>query len=178
MTVATVNRFLALLALAAGVGAVITVGLLAAGDRSGAVAARQRLAPAAVWLAWLVAFVATTGSLYYSEVAGFEPCRLCWYQRIAMYPLVILLARGWWRHDRAVAGYVLPLAVIGGSISVYHYSLQQFPRLDIGACAADIPCSAAWVWEFGFISIPYMALSGFALIAALMLLVRRERSAS
>jgi disulfide bond formation protein DsbB len=142
-------------------------------------AGRQRLAPwrdeasrLALAFAWAVAAVCFGGSLYYSEVAHFVPCTLCWYQRIAMYPLVLVLGVAALTRDRRAWRYVLPLAVVGGAISVYHYQLQAFPSQGHGACDPAVPCTLRYVEEYGFISIPFMALSGFVLISALALLAR------
>ncbi len=169
MDTATWTTFFAILALAANGG---VVALAAGGRRAGAGWADVR--SNALWLAWLVALTATLGSLYYSEVAGFEPCRLCWYQRIAMYPLVVVLGVAAWRRDAGVRRYGLPLAIIGGAIAAFHYAVQRFPDLDAGVCAVGSPCAAVWVERFGFVTIPYMALSGFTLIAALLLVAPRK----
>lgn len=121
-----------------------------------------------------VAITATAGSLYYSEIANFTPCTYCWYQRIAMYPLAVILPVGIWRRNGEALYTAVPLAVIGAAISVYHYQLQLFP--DRGtSCAIDAPCSARWVEEFGFISIPFMAGSGFVAVIALTLVEGREK---
>jgi disulfide bond formation protein DsbB len=122
----------------------------------------------AIWAAWIVALVATVGSLVYSEVIHFEPCRLCWFQRIAMYPLAIVLLVGAIRREFVVKYYALPLALIGLGISVYHYLLQTFPPLESGACDPTNPCSARYVDIFGFITIPFMAGCGFIVIAVLL----------
>lgn len=122
----------------------------------------------AIWFAWMVAFVATIGSLVYSEIIHFPPCRLCWFQRIAMYPMAIVLLVGAVRRDFAVKYYALPLALIGLGISVYHYVLQRVPTLESGACDPSNPCSAIFVDIFGFISIPFMAGAGFIVIAVLL----------
>jgi len=120
-------------------------------------------------LAFLVAAVAMAGSLYLSEVAHYVPCLLCWYQRIAMYPLVLLLGVAWYRRDGNVRYYVLPLAVIGALISTYHVALERFPWLEgSSGCDPANPCTIRWVEELGFITIPTMALSAFVLIALLM----------
>lgn len=133
--------------------------------------AHADLGRAASWLAWLVALVATAGSLIYSEVIHFEPCRLCWFQRIAMYPMAVILLVGAIRRETVVKFYALPLAVVGLAISVWHYLLQTFPSLSTGAsCDPVVPCSAKYVDVFGFISIPFMAGAGFTLIAVLLLL--------
>lgn len=122
-----------------------------------------------IWLAWLVALVATVGSLIYSEVVHFVPCRLCWFQRIAMYPMAIVLLVGAIRRDFQAKFYALPLALIGLGISVYHYLLQRFPNLEAtSACDPNNPCSLIFVNIFGFISIPFMAGAGFIVIAVLL----------
>ncbi len=122
----------------------------------------------AIWLAWVVAFVATVGSLVYSEIIHFPPCRLCWFQRIAMYPMAIVLLVAAIRREFQVKYYALPLALIGLGISIYHYILQRVPNLESGACDPSNPCSAVFVDIFGFISIPFMAGAGFILIAVLL----------
>jgi len=123
-----------------------------------------------VQLAFVVALVATLGSLYLSEVAHFVPCRLCWYQRIAMYPLSVLLGIAWATRDERVRRYVLPLASIGGCVSIYHILVERFPSLESSRlCDPSNPCSIRWVERFGFVTIPVMALCGFALIVGLLL---------
>ncbi len=154
---------LSLVALAAAVGLVIY--RLARGRE----AAARLLGNRAIWLAWAVAAVATVGSLIYSEVAHFVPCRLCWFQRIFMYPLSIVLLVGAIRKELAVRYYALPLSLIGLAISIYHYVMQVFPSLEGGACDPLNPCSARYVEVFGFISIPFMAGAGFTLISVLAL---------
>jgi disulfide bond formation protein DsbB len=173
----TVTFFLALLAVVAQV-AVAVAAVLAIAGRFGAGAARWRDAalgvfgPFALELALAVAFVSMVGSLYFSEGAHFTPCKLCWYQRIAMYPLVPMLAIAVWRQDRAVRRYALPLALIGGAISTYHVLLERFPSLETGACDPNNPCSLRWIEELGYLTIPTMALSAFALIVTLLLASR------
>ena len=116
-------------------------------------------------------------SLLYSEVYDLIPCRLCWYQRVAMYPLALVLIIAALKRANAEARrYGLPLSLIGGGIAAYHYLIQQFPSLEGGACSIDVPCSAPYVWKYDFVSIPYMALAGFALIG--VLLVATERNSS
>lgn len=125
-----------------------------------------------LWLAFAVAATATLGSLYFSQIAHFVPCTLCWFQRIAMYPLSIILAIAAWRRDTTVWRYVVPLATIGAAISIYHYQLERFPSQASPACTVEAPCTVVWVWRFHFVSIPFMALSGFALIVTLVLIAR------
>jgi disulfide bond formation protein DsbB len=121
----------------------------------------------ALTLAWLMALTATLGSLYYSEIAHFVPCTFCWYQRIAMYPLAVLLGIAAFRRDRDAWWFAVPLAAAGAGLAAYHYLIQQFPGLSGGACSEGVPCSAAYVWRFGFVSIPLMALVSFAVILLL-----------
>jgi disulfide bond formation protein DsbB len=165
MTLA-VTTFLALLALFAAAGVVLIVVLAAIGWLDGV---RELLGAVPLWLAFAVAATATAGSLYLSEVAGFIPCTLCWYQRIAMYPLVLVLGIAAWRGDAGVRRYVVPLAAIGALIAAYHVALQRLPGLPSGACSLDSPCTAIYVERFGFVTIPVMALIGFVAILALML---------
>lgn len=127
-----------------------------------------RVAPLIVPAAALAAIGAMSASLYYSEVAGFIPCQLCWYQRIAMYPLAGLLVVALVLRDRGIFWYALPLSLVGLAISVRHQIEQQFPSTG-GSCRVGVPCSVRDVWEFGFVSIPFMAGTTFAFVAALML---------
>lgn len=159
------STLLALLALVSLAGAAILIVFRLVRGKEGAA---SLLGGKAIWLAWLVALVATVGSLVYSEVIHFEPCRLCWFQRIAMYPLAIVLLVGAIRKERQVKYYALPLALIGLAISIYHYLLQTFPTLEGGACDPSNPCSAKYVDIFGFISIPFMAGSGFIVVSVLL----------
>lgn len=131
--------------------------------------ARLRLSDSARWLAWLVAAACTVGSLIFSEVYLFEPCLLCWYQRIAMYPLAAVLLVGAIRRDPAVRWYGLPLSIVGLGISIWHILVQNVTALQgAGACDPDNPCSSKYVDLFGFISIPVMAGAGFLLITVLL----------
>lgn len=130
----------------------------------------EEYAPA---LALLVALVATLGSLYYSEVRGFIPCTLCWYQRILMYPLVAILLVGLVRRDPGLAAYVLPLSLLGILFSSYHYTLQLgLWGGESAACRVGVPCSGRYVNYLGFITIPLQALTAFLLISGLMLAAR------
>ena len=158
------SNIVALLAL---VALLASAGLLAYRLIRGSDAANL-LGEKAIWMAWIVALVATIGSLIYSEVIHFPPCRLCWFQRIAMYPMAIILLVGAIRREFQVKYYALPLALIGLGISIYHYVIQRVPNVESGACDPDNPCSAVFVDIFGFISIPFMAGAGFIVIAVLL----------
>ena len=136
---------------------------------------RDALRDAGLWLAASVATTATLGSLLYSEYFDLIPCRYCWFQRIAMYPLAMILLIAAARRDIAGAKrYGIPLTIIGTGLAAYHYLIQQFPNLESGSCSVDVPCSSPYIWEYGFVSIPYMALAGFTLI--FLILVSTERT--
>ncbi len=122
----------------------------------------------AIWLAWAVALVATVGSLMYSELFDFVPCRLCWFQRIAMYPLAIILLVGGIRREAVVKFYALPIALIGLAVSIYHNVVQLYPSLEGGSCDPLNPCSARSIEMFGFMDLPFMAGAGFIVIAVLL----------
>jgi disulfide bond formation protein DsbB len=130
------------------------------------------LGATALWLAALVAVVTTAGSLYYSEVAHFVPCKLCWYQRIAMYPLSLTLLVAAIRRDARVWWYVVPPAVIGAGFAIYHAQLQAFPSQHSSFCTVTEPCTVRYVWEFGFISLPLMALSAFVFVLTYVVIAR------
>ena len=104
------------------------------------------------------------GSLYYSEIVGFVPCTLCWYQRILMYPLTLILLVGILKHDEGVFDYVLPFSLLGIGVSTYHYLIQLGVIPHSPACAVGIPCGLRYVNYFGFLTIPLMALTAFTII--------------
>lgn len=167
------NTFLATLALISLVGA---IGLVVYRLVMGKEAALSLLGDSALWLAWLVAAVATGGSLIYSGWIHFVPCRLCWYQRIAMYPLSVILLVGALRKELVVRYYALPLSLGGALTSAWHYLTQLNPSLEGGSCDPNNPCSLKYVDVFGFVSIPFMAGCGFILISVLLAFyMRTER---
>ncbi len=129
----------------------------------------------AIKVSAVIATTAMVGSLYLSEVAHFMPCRYCWIQRIAMYPLAIVLLIAWFAKDNGVRRYVWPLSTIGLGFSTWHYLVQRFPDLESSSsCDVFNPCTLTLTWKFHFISIPYMAGSAFALITVLMLISWRS----
>jgi disulfide bond formation protein DsbB len=172
----TVSLFLALLAVV-GLVFVVATAIMAVVARTrglgpGGAALRDTVSDVALPLGFAVALTCTLGSLYMSEVRHFTPCDLCWYQRICMYPLVVLLGIAALRRDRGVWRYVLPLAVIGAGISTYHYLHERFPDSVATSCSLEASCSTLWIWELHFLSIPGMAWVGFVLIATLVLIAR------
>ena len=172
MDVALVSRFSALLALVAAVGAIAvwTSVLWRGGPLRGL---RLGLEPVALPLAFLVAATCMVGSLYFSEVAHFVPCKLCWFQRIGMYPLAVLLGIAAFRKDRTVGLYALPLAALGGLVSIYHVQLERFPDQKT-FCSVEAPCSLPPLQEFGFVTLAFMALCGFLAISALLVVALRS----
>ena len=126
-----------------------------------------------LYLAWIQSLAATLGSLYYSEIRHFAPCILCWWQRIFMYPLVIIIAVGILRKDKALHQYVLPMSILGGLIAFYHVLLQKgiLPEA-IAPCSIGASCVTRYTGYFGFITIPVMSLTAFAVITICMLIFK------
>ncbi|MBU3700654.1 MAG: disulfide bond formation protein B [Acidimicrobiia bacterium] len=138
---------------------------------------RDGLGRVALPLAWLVAAVTMAGSLYYSKVQGYVPCELCWYQRIVLYPFAVILAIAAWRRDSSIRVYAIPVLCIGVVISVYHSWIQWFPPPSgTSFCTTDTPCTLKYVDEFGFVTLPFMALSAAAVIIALLSISRYDDS--
>ena len=133
---------------------------------------RQEFRKTAMLLASLIAVGATLGSLYFSEMRGFLPCDWCWYQRIAMYPLAVILPMATFRRDRRIIPYALALSTVGAGISIYHYQLQAFPSQG-SSCSLNASCTYRWIEVFGFASIPLLALGSFVLIGILLLATPR-----
>ncbi|MCU1457312.1 MAG: Disulfide bond formation protein DsbB [Actinomycetia bacterium] len=125
--------------------------------------------PYARVFAFLVAAVCMSGSLYYSLGAHFTPCEMCWYQRICMYPLVVVLGVGAWTRERSprIIGFIV--AGIGVVLSSYHWALERGWVESATACSTTVPCSVPWFTVGGFMTLAWMALSGFLLIGLLLL---------
>lgn len=127
-----------------------------------------------LYAAWVIALIAMLGSLFFSEIAGFIPCKLCWFQRICMYPLTILLGIACFRNDRRIGIYLLPLTVIGACFSLLHLGEQHFRWFE-GMCrGGGVPCSGEYIHWFGFITIPLLALIAFGLITLLLALELKD----
>ncbi len=124
------------------------------------------------YLVFGVALTATLGSLYYSDVMGFIPCKLCWYQRILMYPLVIISLVGIFLQDEYLPNYVLPFSVAGILLAGYHYLVQMGILPEPVSCADIVPCGSRYVNYLGFITIPFMALTAFTLITIILVAVK------
>jgi len=132
-----------------------------------------------LWLAFVVTAVATGGSLFFSEIANFVPCELCWFQRIFMYPLAIVTLLAAIANDHRVARYLLPLPLIGAGISVYHILVEERVVGQTTACLISAPggCAVKWIDEFGYVTIPVLALTAFMLAFAFLAFAAFEPSA-
>jgi disulfide bond formation protein DsbB len=177
---ATMKLFFAMLAAATNIVVVGYVVLLVAARFSTGAAARldqfyDALSGREMLYGALVSGTAMLGSLYMSEIANLPPCRMCWWQRFAMYPIAVVLAVAAWRRYERVRVPVSIAAVVGAAIAGYHYLIQWFPSLEGNSCSITVPCTTAWFQVFGFISIPYMALSAFAFVFVMMLGLRHNQ---
>ncbi|MET0645497.1 MAG: disulfide bond formation protein B [Pyrinomonadaceae bacterium] len=127
------------------------------------------------YAAWFIALLATVGSLFFSEVMGLPPCAMCWYQRIAMYPLVLIIATGIVARDRRMRAYALPLCLAGLAVSVYHNLLYYgvIPAT-LTPCSEGASCTEKQIEWFGFVTIPLMGLASFAAVALCLFFYRPE----
>ena len=153
-------------------GLLLLVGVLwLVGLRGPLAAIRSAIWGYELWLAFLVAAIATGGSLFFSEVADFVPCELCWYQRICMYPIALLTLLMALANDHRAARYLLPLPLAGAAISIYHLLVENGVVEESNACLVSAPggCATKWINEFGYVTIPTLALTGFALTFAFLL---------
>lgn len=169
-----VQIFSAVLALATLAGGLTTAVALAARRAPWAEAWLGQIREAGVWLMCAVTGGAMVGSLYFSEVANFAPCKLCWYQRIAMYSIAIITFVAGLRRDRQIARYTIVLAAIGLVVSTYHYLLEWYPTLESSVCSVDTPCTTIWFREFGFVTLCFMAGSAFIFVITTSLALIRN----
>ncbi len=127
-----------------------------------------------LFMAWLIAMAATFGSLYYSEIQKLDPCNLCWYQRICVYPLAIILGIAAYRGDRKIALYGVPLAAVGLGLSLYQILEQHIPALAvINLCGSGPDCGIDHLHYFGFLTMPMMSAAAFT--AILFFLIRSKK---
>ena len=132
---------------------------------------RRRLWGYELWAAFVVAAVATGGSLFFSQVANYVPCELCWFQRICMYPLSILTLLMALANDHRAARYLLPLPIVGAGLAIYHMLVERGVVGQTAGCSISAPggCATKWVDELGYLTIPTLTLTGFALVLAFLL---------
>ncbi|HEX4926046.1 MAG TPA: disulfide bond formation protein B [Bdellovibrionales bacterium] len=130
-----------------------------------------------VQMSFLITLAGTAGSLVFSEVLGYPPCTLCWYQRICLYPLIVIYGAAIWTGDAGYKKYAYPLVAIGFLLGVYHnllyYGIVTQPLV---ACTKEVSCSAKQLELFGFITIPLLALASFAVLLVLMWLDKAASS--
>jgi len=164
--ISTVNQALALLTIAGQ----IIVAVLIVSFTTKRSAALNFFTKHALAFSLAVALAATLGSLFYSEIAGYEPCKLCWFQRILMYPQVILLGIAWLKKDNGIVLYSIALSSLGALIAGYQYLLQIgfAPSIGCSAVGYSVDCAQRFVMQFGYITIPMMALTAFLLIIGFM----------
>lgn len=130
---------------------------------------RRLLRVHALRFAFAQALVAAAGSLYLSLGLGWTPCRLCWFQRIAMYPLVAVLGVGLRRGSREARYYAAPLALLGVPVATYHYLLQRTDLVGATTCSLTGPsCATTDVLLFGYVTVPAMALTAFLVVLGLL----------
>ena len=154
-------------------GVLILAGLgAAAGVGAPLRAIRSALWGYELWAAFVVAAIATGGSLFFSEIAHFFPCELCWYQRICMYPLSITTLLAALFGDHRAARYLLPLPLVGSGVSIYHILIENKVIAEPHQCLASAAggCATKWINEFGYITIPTLALTGFVLLIGFLAL--------
>lgn len=130
-----------------------------------------------LFICWLLATSSTMGSVFFSHVMEFAPCVLCWYQRICLFPLVILLAVGLFSFDKNVVKYTLPLAIAGWLTAFYHTLLYAgiIPK-SIQPCTQGVSCTEEYINMFGFITIPMLSLLSFSMIIPLLVILKRRMS--
>ena len=151
-------------------GFIVVVALAIVGVRRPLDAVRGRLWGYELWAAFVVSAIATGGSLFLSDIAHFVPCELCWFQRICMYPLSILTLIAAIRNDYRIATYLLPFPVIGAGVSTYHLLVENGIVEQSTVCRLSAPggCATKWIDEFGYVTIPTLALTAFLLLTALL----------
>jgi disulfide bond formation protein DsbB len=125
-----------------------------------------------LWAGFAVAAVATGGSLFFSEVAHYVPCELCWFQRICMYPLSLLLLFLAFHADNRAARYLLAFPLVGGGVSIYHLLVEHGVVQQTTECSLSAPggCATKWIEKFGYVTIPTLALTGFVLLIEFLVL--------
>ena len=171
-----VELFCAILALATLAGGIITLAALALEGRMTWTSAwLTQIRASGIWIICLITTGAMLGSLYFSEHVGFAPCKLCWYQRIAMYSMAIISFVAALRNDKNIVRYTIVLAPIGLVVSTYHYLLEWYPNLETNVCSLDVPCTAVWFRELGFVTLCFMAGCAFITVIAVSLAIMREQ---
>jgi disulfide bond formation protein DsbB len=169
--------FSAILALAVLVGGLGTFAALVFENRMTWTSAwLTQVRASGLWIICMITTGAMVGSLYFSEKVGFAPCKLCWYQRIGIFSIAIISFVAALRNDKNIARYTIVLAPIGLVVSTYHYLLEWFPTLETNVCSLDVPCTAVWFRELGFVTLCFMAGCAFITVIAVSLAIMREET--
>ena len=169
--------FSAILALAVLVGGLGTFAALVFENRMTWTSAwLTQVRASGLWIICMITTGAMVGSLYFSEKVGFAPCKLCWYQRIGIFSIAIISFAAALRNDKNIARYTIVLAPIGLLVSTYHYLLEWFPTLETNVCSLDVPCTAVWFRELGFVTLCFMAGCAFITVIAVSLAIMREET--
>ncbi len=176
-----IAKVLAILTVATDVGIVLffltaLLGLVIPQIKTLRLTVIKAVKPFARILAFLIALVSMSGSLFYSEVAKYTPCLLCWWQRIFMYPQTLLIGMGIVKDDKNVADYSIGFSAVGAIIATYHYYIQLGGK-SFFSCAQigySSECSQRFTLEFGYVSIPMMALTAFVAIMILMIISKKK----
>ena len=170
-----VQLFSALLGVATVIGGLVTLSaVLMEGRAAWPTAWLANVRSTGLWIMCAVTTGAMVGSLYFSEHVGYAPCKLCWYQRIAMYSIAIVTFVAALRRDKNIARYSLLLASLGLVVSTYHYLLEWFPQLESNVCSLDVPCTTIWFRELGFVTLCFMAGSAFIAVISISLALIRD----
>jgi disulfide bond formation protein DsbB len=162
MTTESMQTLVGVLTVLAMAATVAGVALLVGGSRQWAQQWRADVAPLVLGFVAVVAVATTAGSLYFSEVAGYLPCRWCWYQRTMAYPLAVIMVVAVLRRDAGVRWYAWPLCAIGASMSIWHSLIEKYPQWESSSCSLTAPCSIPPFRAFGTLSLAHMALASFA----------------
>ena len=130
-----------------------------------------------IFICWIIASVSTLGSLFFSEIMDFPPCALCWYQRIFMFPLVLILLVGLFPFDKSIIKYALPIVLVGWGFAFYHFLLYSgFIPESLQPCSQGVSCSETYLDLFGFLTIPMLSLISFSSIMVLLFILKRRLS--
>ncbi len=171
----SVQLFSALLGIGTLIGGLLTGGaILLEGKATWAASWLGQVRASGLWIMCAITTGAMVGSLHFSEQVGYAPCKLCWYQRIAMYSIAIITFVAALRRDKNIATYSMVLACVGLVVSVYHYALEWFPQLESNVCSLDVPCTTVWFRELGFVTLCFMAGSAFIAVITISLALMRE----
>ncbi len=172
-----VQLFSAILALATLAGGIVTLVALTLESRTTWTSAwLTQVRASGLWIICMITTGAMVGSLYFSEKVGFAPCKLCWYQRIGIFSIAIISFVAALRNDKNIARYTIVLAPVGLIVSTYHYLLEWFPNMETNVCSLDVPCTAVWFRELGFVTLCFMAGCAFITVIAVSLAIMREQT--